>query len=115
MTPFAFESKLLADASTALAGAPVETPRAHLVLADLFARAPVPFALGIRLMVLLTPLLPLLLLGRLRFFRGLSPADRAAVFARALSHRSWTVRQLAMLYKTIACLCLYDDDVLGVA
>jgi len=110
MSPFAYETRLLAQASSALVDLPVGADRAGQVLGDFLRRAPLLVALGVRVLVWMTPFFPLLFAGRFRLFGGLSGEERVEVWSRALTHRRWVLRQLAMLYKTIACLCAYDFD-----
>lgn len=109
MTPLAIESRIFASASSALLDEPVEEGRAAELLSELGRRTPVAVAWGVRAVLWLALLSPLLLAGRLRTLLSLSGAERAALWICALDHRSYAVRQLALLLKAFACLVRFDD------
>lgn len=73
-------------------------------LAAVMRRAPLQFALGLRVALWLVLLCPLLVIGRPRTFLGLSAADRARVLERLAASRSYAVRELPNLLKMVACL-----------
>lgn len=108
MTPLPLESRVFASASEALLDEPVATEDAAGFLRDIGIRAPGHVAWGIRAVLWLALFAPLLLGGRLRTLLSLSMAERAALWNRALDHRWYSVRQLALLLKAFACLVRYD-------
>lgn len=110
MKPLALESRVFAAASAALLDEPVETARAAAFLADLGAHTPAKVGWGVRAVLWLALFAPLLLGGRLRTLLSLPRHEAAALWARALDHHRYGVRQLAMLLKAFACMLRYDDD-----
>lgn len=108
MTPLALESRVFASASEALLDEPVGTDDAADFLRDIGTRAPGHVAWGIRAVLWLALFAPFLLGGRLRTLLSLPVDDRAALWRRALDHRWYSVRQLALLLKAFACLVRYD-------
>lgn len=108
MTPLALESRIFASASEALLDEPVGTGEAGDFLRDVGARAPMHVAWGIRAVLWLALFAPFLLAGKMRTLLSLPAAERAALWVRALDHRSYAVRQLAILLKAFACLVRYD-------
>ena len=74
------------------------------------ARAPWKVAWGLRALLGVVWLAPLLLAAR---FRSCLLADgplQVTLWQRALDHRSDSVRQLALIVKAMACLCHFDLD-----
>lgn len=67
-------------------------------------------ALGFRLAVWIVALAPLLLLGRLATIAGLSLPDREKVVARLLANKSYAIRSLVMILKTIGALLYAGHD-----
>ena len=63
-------------------------------------------AWGLRVAVWLAALAPLWLWGRLRTVTGLSRAARTALLEELLAHRSFPVRELALLLKLAAAMAL---------
>lgn len=103
-----FEQRVFATATQALVDGPVEPKRVEVFLADLAARAPAHVAWGLKALLWLTWLAPLLIRARLCTLLGAAPAVRVAVWERALAHRVYGVRQLALVVKAMACLCHFD-------
>jgi len=77
----------------------------------LFEQAAPPLVrLGLRAAVwVLTCWAPLLLLGRLRLFGSLAPADADELLLRAARSRSYLLRQLVTLLKVLACFAYFHD------
>ena len=115
MRPLALESRVFAAASAALLDEPVETARASAFLSDLGARTPAKVGWGVRAVLWLALFAPLLLAGRVRTLLSLPRDEAAALWTRALDHRWYGVRQLALLLKAFACMLRYDDDAPEVA
>ena len=111
MKPGALEEKVFAVATGALLADRVDPAITSRFVRDFYARAPWHVALGLRRMLLLTWLAsPLLLVGRVRTFFGVDEETRAEIWRRALDHRYYTVRQLALVIKALSCMCQFDDD-----
>jgi hypothetical protein len=72
----------------------------------------VPFqaALGLRLAVWIVALAPLFVLGRFATIVGLDQAGREVVIEKLLASRSYAVRSLVMILKTIGALLYAGDD-----
>lgn len=72
----------------------------------------VPFqtALGLRLAIWLVALAPLFVLGRLATIAGLALADREKVVGVLVTSRSYGVRSLVLILKTIGALLYAGDD-----
>jgi hypothetical protein len=76
------------------------------------ARAPDLLRFGFRASVWALSLAPPLLLGRVRTFEGLSPAERDELLDKVSRSRSYLIRQLPLTVKLMACFAyLRDDDV----
>jgi hypothetical protein len=110
VTPFGFETRIFCAASSALLDAPVDRARADFFLRDFGERAPWYVGWGLRAMILGCLLAPLLFARRLF---AASREDRARVWEKALAHRSYSLRQLALLFKALVCLCWFDEDAPG--
>ncbi len=67
-------------------------------------------ALGFRLAVWIVALAPLLLLGRLATIARLSLPDREKVVTRLLANKSYAIRSLVMILKTIGALLYAGHD-----
>lgn len=107
----AFEARLFATATAALVDEPVDEAHVTRFLAELSVRAPWSVAWGLRALLWVVWLTPLLLAARLQTFLGAAPQVRVVVWQRALDHRAYLVRQLALVVKAMACLCHFDLDV----
>jgi hypothetical protein len=110
MTPGRFETRIFAGAASALVGEEVGEPRAELFLRDFGARAPWHVAWGLRALIWAAFAAPFLFAGRVRGLLSLPMEERSALWNRALEHRFYDVRQLALLFKTLVCLCWFDED-----
>ena len=110
MSPFGFETRIFCAASSALLGAPADRARGDLFLRDFGARAPWYVAWGLRAMILGCLIAPLLFARRL--FAS-TPDARAEVWEKALGSRVYNLRQLALLFKALVCLCWFDEDAPG--
>jgi len=96
-----FEARLFSDASQALVAAPVEARRVERFLSDFARRAPWRIAWGFK---------ALLWLSWLAGFPRRDPLARVELWQRALGHRRYAVRQLALVLKAMVCLCHYDAE-----
>jgi hypothetical protein len=76
---------------------------------ELAAVAPPLLRFGLRASVWALALSPPWLLGRWRTFAGLSDDDRDRLLVRALHHRRYLVRQMALTLKTLACFGYFRD------
>ena len=74
------------------------------------AAAPPLLRFGLRASVWTLTFLAPLLIGRIRLFSWLPPADRDEALRRAAVHRSYYVRQLTLTIKLIACLAYFRDS-----
>ncbi|HXX69797.1 MAG TPA: hypothetical protein VEK07_21635 [Polyangiaceae bacterium] len=79
-------------------------------LGDVMRSLPRRAALGMRLAIWLVSLSPLLLIGRLALFAGLTVADRERVLHRLATSRRYGLRSLVLLLKTIGALLYASDD-----
>jgi hypothetical protein len=72
----------------------------------------VPFqpALGLRVAVWLVALAPLVVLGRFATIAGLAVAEREAVVARLVASKSYAIRSLVLILKTMGALLYAGDD-----
>ena len=96
-----FEARLFFDASTALVAAPVDAQRVERFLSDFARRAPWRIAWGFR---------ALLWMAWLAGFSRRDAVGRVALWERALGHRRYVVRQLALVLKAMVCLCHFDAE-----
>lgn len=114
MTLFGFERRwlLLVFDTVAPSGADPRMSRGardvpmDRFLRDLFNRAPFQFCIGLRLCLWVTLFSPLVLIGRLSTFVGLSTEDRVRVLAAMGRSPRYLVREMPLLFKTVACLGL---------
>ncbi|HEY8042203.1 MAG TPA: hypothetical protein VIF15_20510 [Polyangiaceae bacterium] len=79
-------------------------------LQEVMGAVPFKAALGLRLAIWLVALAPLFLLGRLATITGLRLPDRETVVNRLVASRSYAVRSLVLILKTMGAL-LYAGDV----
>jgi hypothetical protein len=79
-------------------------------LRQVMACVPFQAALGLRAAVWLVALAPLFVLGRLATITGLAIADREKVVATLVASRSYVVRSLVLILKTIGALLYAGDD-----
>lgn len=71
---------------------------------------PLQAALGFRVAVWIVALAPLLLLGRLATITGLALPDREKVIARLVANKSYAIRSLVLILKTLGALLYAGDD-----
>ena len=102
------QAKLFALSAGSLLAEPADVPRAGAFLDDLSRRAPATVRLGLRAVLLVVLFAPLLLLRVPRTFLSASDEERVRVWNAALEHRSYAVRQLALVLKTMVCLERFD-------
>jgi len=79
-------------------------------LAQVMATVPFQAALGLRLAVWIVALAPLFVLRRFATIAGLDQAGREKVIEKLLANRSYAVRSLVMILKTIGALLYAGDD-----
>jgi hypothetical protein len=79
-------------------------------LSQVMATVPFQAALGLRLAVWIVALAPLFVLRRFATIAGLDQAGREKVIERLLVSRSYPVRSLVMILKTIGALLYAGDD-----
>ncbi len=79
-------------------------------LAQVMATVPFQAALGLRLAVWIVALAPLFVLRRFATIAGLDQAGREKVIEKLLVNRSYPVRSLVMILKTIGALLYAGDD-----
>jgi hypothetical protein len=73
-------------------------------LREVCSRVPLKAALGLRLGVWIVALAPLFVLGRFATILSLSKADRELVVGRLLASRTYAVRQLVFILKSIGAM-----------
>jgi len=73
-------------------------------LDDLLRVAPLPFRLALRGCTWLVWLAPPFVLGRWSTFPAMTEADRTAFFEAMAASRVYLVREIPVLFKTVACL-----------
>lgn len=106
----AFEARVFSAACEALVAEPVDADRVERFLGDLAARAPQTVRWGFKALLWVVWLAPLLLARSFRSFLSLDEPARVGLWLRALEHRSYSVRQLALVVKAMVCLCHFDLD-----
>lgn len=79
-------------------------------VAEVMRTVPFQAALGFRLAVWIVALAPLFILGRFATIAGLDQAGRQKVITTLLASRSYAVRSLVMILKTIGALLYAGDD-----
>ncbi|HEX4446017.1 MAG TPA: hypothetical protein VH044_04750 [Polyangiaceae bacterium] len=79
-------------------------------LAEAMRTLPFKAALGLRLAVWLVALAPVVVLHRFTTIRGLAPLDRERVLAALAASRTYAVRSLAMVLKTLGAMLYAGDD-----
>jgi hypothetical protein len=75
-------------------------------LDDLVRHAPAHFVLGLRACMWALMLAPPFVLGRMATFMGLSSVERLALLERLGRSDVYVVREMPLLFKTVACLGL---------
>lgn len=96
------------SAEEGLAG--IGTMNVVVFLSDVMRNLPRRAALGMRLAIWLVSLSPLILIGRLALFAGLTAADRERVLQRLATSPRYGLRSLILLLKTIGALLYASDD-----
>ena len=71
---------------------------------DLLSHAPLHFCLGVRACLWILTLSPVVVLGHLGTFGSLAPAERIALLKRFSASPNYVVREMPLLFKTVACL-----------
>jgi len=71
---------------------------------DLIRQAPAHFVLGLKACLWVVMLAPPFVLGRFRTFLGLEPSERLSLLERLGRSRTYVIREMPLLFKTIACL-----------
>jgi hypothetical protein len=79
-------------------------------LSQVMSTVPFQAALGLRLAIWIVALAPLLVLGRFTTVVGLDRAAREDLIARLLANRSYALRSLVLILKTIGALLYAGDD-----
>jgi hypothetical protein len=79
-------------------------------LAQVMKTVPLQAALGLRIAVWLVSLAPLFVIGRLTIFARLSQEDRVRVVSTLLANRSYAIRSIVLILKTIGALLFAGDD-----
>jgi hypothetical protein len=91
----------LGEGSLAVPEAPIER-----FIDDLVEKAPFHFLLGLRACLWAVMLAPPFVLGRYRTFLGLPSDERLALLSRLGESDRYVVREMPLLFKTIACLAV---------
>jgi hypothetical protein len=73
-------------------------------LHEVCARVPLKAAVGLKLAVWIVALAPLFVLGRLATIRSLAKAEREMVLARLLASKTYAIRQLVFILKSIGAM-----------
>jgi hypothetical protein len=79
-------------------------------LGDVLRRLPLKAAVGLRLAIWLVALAPLFVLGRLATIARLGVADRERVVGVLVASRSYGVRSLVLILKTMGALLYAGDE-----
>lgn len=79
-------------------------------LAEVMHGVPFQAALGLRLAIWLVALAPLFVIGRFATIAGLGQGDRERVVASLVAHRSYALRSLVLILKTMGALLWAGDD-----
>jgi hypothetical protein len=79
-------------------------------LSEVMCTIPFQAAIGLRLAVWIVALAPLFILGKLATIARLTQADRERVVSTLLAHRSYALRSLVMILKTMGALLWAGDD-----
>jgi hypothetical protein len=79
-------------------------------LRQLMRSVPFQAALGVRMAVWVVALAPLFVLGRFTTIVGLAVADRERVVARLVASKSYAVRSLVLILKTMGALLYAGND-----
>jgi hypothetical protein len=79
-------------------------------LSQIMRTVPFQAALGLRLAVWIVALAPLFVLGRFTTVVGLDQAAREQLIVRLLANRSYALRSLVLILKTIGALLYAGDD-----
>lgn len=79
-------------------------------LTQVMRTVPLQAAFGLRLAVWIVALAPIFIVGRLVTIARLDQAGREKVIGTLLAHRSYALRSLVMILKTIGALLYAGDD-----
>jgi hypothetical protein len=79
-------------------------------LSEVLSCVPFQAALGLRVAIWLVALAPLFVIGRFKTISGLTQPDRERVVAALVGHRSYTLRSLTLILKTMGALLWAGDD-----
>jgi hypothetical protein len=71
---------------------------------DLLTHAPMHFCLGLRACLWILTLSPIFVLGKLGTFESLDGGERLALLRRFSSSPNYVIREMPLLFKTVACL-----------
>jgi hypothetical protein len=104
------EERVFAALTEALVDREVDGARVRSVLATIASSAPGHVAWGLRAILWLAWILPVVTFTRACSFTSLGRGEQAALWARTLGHASYLVRQLALTAKAMACLCAFDGE-----
>jgi hypothetical protein len=100
---FSFERRWLVRVLEDVLPPAREAPLDRFV-ADLFARAPLEFVLGLRACLWLLVVAPPFWLGRVAFYFSLGAGERMTLLSRLRQSRLYVVRELPVLFKMVASL-----------
>jgi hypothetical protein len=79
-------------------------------LTEVMHAVPFQAALGLRIAIWLVALAPLFVIGRFRTIAGLQQLDRERVVSALVAHRSYALRSLTLILKTMGALLWAGDD-----
>ena len=79
-------------------------------LSQVMLTVPFQAALGLRLAVWIVALAPLFVLGRFTTVMGLDQSSREKLIVKLLANRSYALRSLVLILKTIGALLYAGDD-----
>jgi len=79
-------------------------------LSEVLGAVPFQAALGLRIAIWLVALAPLFIIGRFKTISGLTQPDRERVVAALVGHRSYALRSLTLILKTMGALLWAGDD-----
>jgi len=98
-----FETVLPSGAAERMPFGAADVPMGRF-LEDFFRHAPAQVRFGLRACTWLVALSAPFVLGRFRTFLGLAPGERLELLARFGRSSSYLVREVPLLFKTVACL-----------
>lgn len=103
------ETRLFSAAASALVDRPVREDDVEPFLDDVAKMAPTHVAWGLRGILWLAWMSPLVTGRGPKPFEKLAHDERVALWSWALDHPAYPVRQLALTAKAMVCLCLFDE------